>query len=107
DLAADAAERRLVADQVDRIVGGIVEHGFVLQDIDGKATRWGNWSPASLNGDASWYEERAGNSVEILSHLGVAYHMTGKSRYRDAALYLVRRHGYAANMLGTIFDTPS
>lgn len=107
DLAADPAERKLVADQVDRIVGGIVNHGFVLQDIDGKATRWGNWSPASLNGDPTWHEERPGNSVEILAHLGIAYHVTGKPKYQDAAKQLIERHGYLRNMLLTRYDTPS
>jgi hypothetical protein len=96
-----------VADQVDRIVGGIVDHGFVLQDVDGKATRWGNWSPASLNGDPTWHEERSGNSVEILAHLGVAYHMTGKQKYVDAARELVEKHRYDRNIRQTVFDTPS
>ncbi len=107
DLAADPDEKRLVADQMDRIVGGIVDHGFVLQDIDGKGTRWGNWSPASLNGDPQWHEERPGNSVEILAHLGVAYHVTGKAKYREAAHTLIEKHGYGRNMLDTRFDTPS
>jgi hypothetical protein len=107
DLAADDEEKKLVADQVDRIVGGIVDHGFLLQDIDGKGTRWGNWSPASLNGDPNWYEERAGNSVEMIAFLGDAYHMTGKERYLDAAKMLIEKHGYAKNMLQTVFDTPS
>jgi hypothetical protein len=107
DLAADADEKARVADQVDRVIGGIVDHGFVLEDIDGKATRWGNWSPESLNGDPNWHEERAGNSVEILSFLGIAYHMTGKEKYRAAAKRLVDEHGYVANMLQTLFNTPS
>jgi hypothetical protein len=107
DLAADDAEKKLVAAQVDRLIGGILDHGYVLQDIDGKATQWGNWSPESLNDDPNWHEERAGNSVEILSFLGVAYHMTGKARYREAARDLIEKHGYAQNMLQTVFDTPS
>ncbi len=107
DLAADEAEKREVADEVDRIVGGIVDHGFVLQDIDGKATQWGDWSPESLNGDPNWHEERAGNSVEIIGFLGVAYHVTGKERYRDAARTLIEKYGYDKNMLQTTFDTPS
>jgi hypothetical protein len=107
DLAADDAEKHLVADQVDRIIGGIVDHGFVLQDIDGKATRWGNWSPESLNGDGNWNEERPGNSVEMIAFLGVAYHMTGKQRYRDAAQTLVTKHHYDQNMLHTTFVTPA
>jgi hypothetical protein len=107
DLAADDAEKRLVADQVDRIIGGIVDHGYVLQDIDGKATQWGNWSPESMNNDPNWNEERAGNSVEMISFLGVAYHVTGKARYQEAAKYLIEQHGYANNMLQTQFVTPS
>lgn len=106
-LAADEAEKKRVADQVDRIVGGIVAHGFVLQDIDGKATRWGNWSPESLNGDPTWNEERFGNSTEILSFLGVAFQMTGKQKYRDAAAYLIEKHGYAKNMRSLRYVTPS
>ena len=107
DLAADDSEKKLVADQVDRIVGGIVDHGYVLQDVDGTGTQWGNWSPQSLNHDPTWHEERAGNSVEMLAHLGVAYHVTGKAKYRDAAQFLVTKHGYDRNMLLTVFDTPS
>jgi hypothetical protein len=107
DLAADENEKQLVADQVDRIVGGIVDHGYVLADIDGKATRWGNWSPDSLNHDPNWYEVRAGNSVEMLEFLGVAYHMTHRQRYLDSARYLIDKEGYARNMLLTSFNTPS
>lgn len=106
-LAADADEKKSVAAQVDRIVGGIVKNGYVLQDIDGKATRWGNWSPESLNGDPNWYEERGGNSVEILAFLGIAQHITGNAKYREAANYLMQKHGYDRNMLLTSFDTPS
>ncbi len=107
DLAATEDEKKLVADQVDRIVGGIADHGFTLRDIDGTATRWGNWAPASLNGDPTWHEERPGNSIEILAHLGVAYNMTGKQKYLDAARELIEKHGYDRNMTRTIFDTAS
>ena len=107
DLAADEDEKLLVADQVDRIVGGIVDHGYTLADIDGKPTRWGNWSPQSLNSDPNWHEERPGNSVEMLEYLGVAYHMTHKSRYVDAARELVAKYGYGRNIAQTTFDTPS
>lgn len=107
DLAADEAEKRRVVQQVDRIVGGIVGHGWVLRDIDGRATQWGNWSPASLNGDPTWHEERSGNSAEILAHLGVAYHVTGNARYRDAARQLVERHGYGRNLAALAYPTPS
>lgn len=107
EMCADESEKRRVADYVDRIVGGIVDNGFVLKDIDGRATRWGNWSPESLNHDPTWVEEAAGNSVEMLSYLGVAYRMTGKQRYVEAAKLLIDKHGYAKNALRTVYQTPS
>ena len=107
DLAADDEEKKLVADQVDRIVGGIVDHGYVLQDVDGKGTQWGNWSPQSLNGDPNWHEERPGNSVEMIAYLGAAFHMTGKARYQTAARTLIEKYGYDQNIRQTSFDTPS
>jgi hypothetical protein len=107
DLAADESEKKRVAELVDKIVGGIVDHGFVLVDIDGKATQWGNWSPESLNGDPNWNEERFGNSTEILAHLGVAYHVTKKQKYKDAAQLLITRHGYDKNMQSLAYKTPS
>ena len=107
DLAADEGEKRRISALVDRIVGGIVDNGFVLQDIDGKATQWGNWSPESLNHDPNWNEERNGNSTEIFAHLGVAYHVTGKQKYRDAARRLIEKHGYDRNMANLAYKTPS
>jgi hypothetical protein len=105
-LAADESEKRRLASQTDKIVGGIVRNGFVLQDIDGKATQWGVWSPERLNDDPTWHEERAGNSVEMIAYLGVAYRMTGKEEYKAAAKRLIEQHGYAKNALYR-YDTPS
>ncbi len=107
DLAADAEEKKRVAAQVDRIIGGIVDHGFVLQDIDGVATRWGHWNPGSLIDDPTWNEEAAGNAVEILTHLSVAYHMTGKPRYQEATKLLMEKYGYDKLAMKISFVTPS
>jgi hypothetical protein len=107
DLAADDDEKKLVAQQMDRIVGGIVDAGYILVDVDGKGTEWGNWSPDSLNGDPTWREERSGNSIEMISYLCAAYHVTHKDSYRTAAQYLLDRCGYESNILNTRFDTPS
>jgi hypothetical protein len=105
-LVADEAEKHRIANVVDRIVGGIVRNGYVLQDIDGKATRWGVWSPERLNGDPTWHEERAGNSIEMIAFLGIAYAMTGKEMYRQSADQLITKHGYAKNALYR-YETPS
>jgi hypothetical protein len=107
DLCADDAEKKRVAEQVDRIIGGIVDNGFVLQDVDGVATRWGHWNPSSLKGDPTWNEEAGGNAIEILAFLGTAFHMTGKQKYQDAAKLLIEKHGYDKLALSAKYVTPS
>lgn len=107
DLAADEAEKKRIAKQVDILIGGIVDHGYLLVDMDGKPTRWGNWSPESLNSDPVWNEERPGNSLEMLAYLGVAFHQTGNPRYLKASRDLIDNHGYAQNAMDTNFATPA
>ena len=99
DLAADEAQRRRVADLVRRIMDGLIDGGYTLNDLDGKHTRWGVWSPAKLNGDPDWQFERGINSVEILSYLKATYHMTGDAKYQRHYLELLNKHGYASNVL--------
>ena len=62
----------------------IIDHGYSLVDIDGKPTTWGYWSPEKLNDDPVWWQERGLNSLEMLSHLKVAYHIVREPRYRRA-----------------------
>ena len=38
------------------------------------------------------------NAAEILSHLRVAYHITGAPRYHQAYEYLIQVHGYDENV---------
>lgn len=99
DLVAGAERKARVAALVKRITDYIVEGGFVLRDLDGRATRWGVWSPARLNDDPDWANERGVNSVEILSFLTVAAHVTKDERYRAIAGRLLDEHGYARNIL--------
>ncbi|HUE14861.1 MAG TPA: hypothetical protein VMR25_11900 [Planctomycetaceae bacterium] len=99
DLAADAKEKERVARHVRRIMDYIIDGGYVLRDIDGKATRWGVWSPEMLNGDPEWWLERGGNSVEILSYLTVARHVTGDRKYDREINKLLTEREYAKNIL--------
>lgn len=99
DLAADEQERARVAALTARVIGGIVDNGFVHQDIDGQATRWGVWSPEKLNNDPNWRPERGVNSVEILSYLNVAWQQTGDTKFFNAARQLIEQHGYGENIL--------
>jgi len=107
DFAADEAGRKAVAEHVARIVDGIVAGGFVLLDIDGLPTRWGVWSPEKLHRDPDWALERGVNSVEILSYLKLARHVTGDVKYDAVYRRLLDEHGYRANMALAKTTNPS
>jgi hypothetical protein len=105
DLVADAGERAEIAAVVARIADHLIEHGFLLVDLDGQPTRWGVYAPDRL-ASLDWAGDRGLNSLSILSHLAVAGHVTGDPRYREAAGELIARHGYALNTLDQKITTP-
>ena len=92
DLLPDPNLRKRVTETAARIADHILDHGYYLIDVNGKPTTWGRWSQA-------YFEQEPGdsplNSLELLSILKTAAHVTGNSRYereyRKAALAL----GYA------------
>jgi len=43
--------------------------------------------------------DRGLNSLSVLSYLAVAGHVSGDSKYSEAALGLIRNHGYAQNLM--------
>ncbi len=99
DLVADTEEekervREIVRDNIDHLI----LHDFQLYDHAG-ATRWADYSPASLNHDIRWSAERGLNSLSILSYLATAAHMTGNTLYSDVAQELCEQHGYHQNVL--------
>jgi len=98
DLVADETERKRVSRHILNIIDYIIDGGYVLKDIDGTHTKWGVWSPEKLNNDPDWAPERGINSVEILSYLKLAYHVSGKARYQNEYLKLLNKHDYAANV---------
>ncbi|MEX2286702.1 MAG: two-component regulator propeller domain-containing protein [Planctomycetaceae bacterium] len=106
DLVADKKEKERVANLVRRIMDYIIDGGYVFRDIDGEATRWAVWSPEKLNGDPNWWLERGINSVEILSYLTVARHVTGDEKYDREIEKLLNEHGYAKNILVSMQPEP-
>jgi hypothetical protein len=107
DLVADEAERRRVADHVRRITDYIIDGGYTLRDIDGKPTLWGVWSPQRLKEDPNWQPERGCNSVEILSFLAVAHHVTGDEKYLREIAKLFDDHRYGELILEPKLSAPS
>lgn len=107
ELAADEAEQKRIARHVGLITDHLIRHDFYLVDIDGQPTKWGVWSPQSLNEDPDWAPERALNSLEILSWLKFAAHITGNERYEKAYKKLIREEGYLENARAFLHPNPA
>ena len=101
DLCADEDEKKRVAAAVRKIVDHIMAHGWRLVDVDGTPTTWADWSPESLNGDGKWVFEHGINSLEVLSYLLTAHHVTGDGKYKEAFLYLIKEHHYLLNIMNS------
>jgi hypothetical protein len=93
-LVADEAEKARVANHVGAIMDHLMRNDFYLVDVDGKPTKWGVWSPQSLNHDPEWAPEKPLNSLEILSFLKFAHAITGRENYQQAYLKLILEEGY-------------
>ena len=98
ELAADEKEKESIRHQVSRIVDHLMAHDFCLTDKDGKPTRWGVWSPDKLNRDPEWSPDRSLNSMELLSFIKLAYHVTKDEKYQREYLRLINEERYLINM---------
>jgi len=78
DLLPDADLKHRIAETARRIMDHIISHGYYLIDLDGKPTLWGFWAPEKLMNDP---DERALNSLQLLSFLKTTAHITGDARY--------------------------
>jgi len=99
DLVAEGEMKGRVKGLVDRLMTHIVDHNFLLIDLDGIPTRWGVWTPDSLNSSKGWMYEKGINSLQILAFLKSASHITQNPKYDKAYNFLVREHHYLDNML--------
>ncbi len=98
DLAADDAMKEVVREHVRKVMDYIIDGDYTLKDIDGTHTRWGVWTPERLNSDPDWAAERGINSVEILSYLKTAYHVTGDEKYQGEYLRLLNEEHLKENV---------
>jgi len=96
DLVADAEEKAKIRQVVSRITDHLIRNDYQLVDLDGKPTRWGRWSEAYYQTAEGKYEAALG-SLEMLSFLKTAHHITGDPRYEAAYRERVQR-GYAEQM---------
>jgi len=99
ELVAKGEMKERVKGLVDRIMTHIVDNKYRLVDLDGIPTRWGDWSPESINNDPGWMYERGLSSMQMLSFLESAYFVTGNDKFRKAYRSLIDEHHYADNMV--------
>jgi len=97
DLVAQGIEKEKAAEHLERIIGHIVDNGWVLRDLDGKPTVWGQWSPDFIY--SRWHtDERGLNSLEALSFVAVANGLFPSPKFAEAKQQLINS-GYVGNTL--------
>jgi hypothetical protein len=92
DLLPDVALKRRIAATTARIVNHILDHGYYLVEETGKPTTWGRWSPQYFQQEPA---DSPLNSLELLSFLKTAAHITGDPRYENEYQKAARPMGYA------------
>ncbi|MGA2590217.1 MAG: hypothetical protein ABSH32_09900 [Bryobacteraceae bacterium] len=92
DLLDDPALKQRIAQTAARIMDHVLDHGYYLIDVTGKPTTWGKWSRAYFREDPS---DSALNSMELLSFLKTAAHLTGNPRYAQEYKKAAIDLGYA------------
>jgi len=81
ELAAQGKEKEAAKEHLSRIIGHIIDNGWVLRDLDGKPTRWARWDPGYLQRPYG-YSARGLNGMEALSYVTTAYAITGDAKFK-------------------------
>jgi hypothetical protein len=95
----DNAERGRCIEQVREVTDYLLDHNYQLIDWTGKRTLWGFWNPENLNDDPEHFLESGLNSLQMLSFLRVAHHITGDAKYLEHYKKLIVEHRYLSNVL--------
>jgi hypothetical protein len=97
DLLPDESDRAAVRSVAARIAHHLLEHALNLVGPGGRITRWGRYSPEYFR-TPDGKADCALNSLEILSHLRVAYHLTHDEEFLRAYRHLIDDWGYLRNV---------
>ena len=92
DLLPDEVLKKLIAETAARIIDHIITHGYNLVDVTGKPTTWGRWSRSYFRREPG---DSALNSIELLSFLKTAAHITGNIKYANEYTKAALGLGYA------------
>lgn len=97
DLVANDAEKQQIRSLVAGMTDYLMANDYDMPDLDGKPTRWGQWSERYYKTQEGQYE-KALRSLELLSFLKVTHHITGDAKYEAAYKDRIAR-GYADYLL--------
>lgn len=97
DFCANDEEKEYIKEIVCDIVDHILENNYTLCDVDGLPTTWAMWNPEQLNRNSMWQWEKCINSLEMLTFLSVAYHVSGDEKYREEYLRLAVEEHFVLN----------
>ncbi|MDP3002943.1 MAG: hypothetical protein Q8N38_07435 [Bacteroidales bacterium] len=84
---------------IDTLMSHVVKNDFYMIDWNGEPTLWGKWNPDYVNARPKMVGDRKINSSNIIAMLQTAYHFTKKEKYKEAAFYLMNKHGYLENLM--------
>ena len=97
DFCANDEEKEYIREIICDIVDHILENNYRLCDVDGLPTTWAIWDPEQLNRNNMWLWEKCINSLELLTFLKVAYHVSGNEKYNEEYLRLAIDEHYILN----------
>jgi len=97
-------DRAAIRSAVASIANGLIDHQLNLVGYEGRVTTWGRYDPGYLKTVGG--DERALDSLEVLSHLRVAYQITGDPKILDAYRRIGSDLGYVQNVVRFTDEKP-
>jgi hypothetical protein len=97
-------DRTAIRSAVSSIANGLIDHQLHLVGYKGRVTTWGRYDPSYLKTVEG--DERALDSLEVLSHLRVAYQITGDPKILDAYRRIGSDLGYVQNVVRYTDEKP-
>ena len=83
---------------IDKLTTYIVDNDVTIVDYNGKPSLWGRWNPEFMNRFPKMIGDRRLGSSNIVAFLQIAYHFTGKEKFKQKAEELLYKHGYLENL---------
>jgi hypothetical protein len=84
---------------IDTLMSHILKNKFYMIDWNGQPTKWGRWNPEYVNIRPKMVGDRKITASNITAMFQTAYRFTGKEKYKDAILYLMKEHDYLTNLM--------